>query len=78
MYPPPLYPCITPQVVAAFAERREFDKILIYSKHVCRVVKPEVRIPAVYICFCMQGFLNWILLKTIAYISVILLYAGEL
>ncbi|KAK9034895.1 hypothetical protein V6N11_076950 [Hibiscus sabdariffa] len=24
----------TPKVVAAFAERREFDKILIYSKHV--------------------------------------------
>ena len=25
----------TPKVVAAFAERREFDKILIYSKQVC-------------------------------------------
>ena len=27
----------TPKVVAAFAERREFDKILIYSKQVCEV-----------------------------------------
>lgn len=26
---------VTPKVVAAFAERREFDKILIYSKQVC-------------------------------------------
>lgn len=25
---------VTPKVVAAFAERREFDKILIYSKQV--------------------------------------------
>ena len=28
----------TPKVVAAFAERREFDKILIYSKQVCFLV----------------------------------------
>ncbi|ONM20208.1 Clathrin heavy chain 2 [Zea mays] len=28
----------TPKVVAAFAERREFDKILIYSKQVCYLV----------------------------------------
>lgn len=27
----------TPKVVAAFAERREFDKILIYSKQVFEV-----------------------------------------
>jgi hypothetical protein len=35
----------TPKVVAAFAERREFDKILIYSK--------QVRL----FCFCCSSFL---------------------
>ena len=32
----------TPKVVAAFAERREFDKILIYSKQVCFFSSIEV------------------------------------
>ena len=31
----------TPKVVAAFAERREFDKILIYSKQVWTVYIPK-------------------------------------
>ena len=35
----------TPKVVAAFAERREFDKILIYSKQVRN-------------CYVVIGFLN--------------------
>jgi hypothetical protein len=39
----------TPKVVAAFAERREFDKILIYSKQVCTVVKPEAELVKVLI-----------------------------
>lgn len=34
----------TPKVVAAFAERREFDKILIYSKQVCTVVRPKFEV----------------------------------
>ncbi|XP_062203739.1 clathrin heavy chain 1-like isoform X1 [Phragmites australis] len=47
----------TPKVVAAFAERREFDKILIYSKQVCcfgfvdvlfSVVRPELRFEMSY------------------------------
>lgn len=40
---------VTPKVVAAFAERREFDKILIYSKQVCTVVKPEAELVKVLI-----------------------------
>lgn len=27
----------TPEVITAFAERKEFDKILIYSKQVCPI-----------------------------------------
>lgn len=32
----------TPKVVAAFAERREFDKILIYSKQVTEICFPSI------------------------------------
>ena len=38
----------TPKVVAAFAERREFDKILIYSKQVIFLLYPFVIEPLYY------------------------------
>lgn len=38
----------TPKVVAAFAERREFDKILIYSK--------QVKTCFNYYCFCSDYY----------------------
>jgi hypothetical protein len=40
----------TPKVVAAFAERREFDKILIYSKQVTEICFPSIsRVFSVYL-----------------------------
>lgn len=38
----------TPKVVAAFAERREFDKILIYSKQVSHTIVDAVSIFSPY------------------------------
>jgi hypothetical protein len=55
----------TPKVVAAFAERREFDKILIYSKQVCYLVLfilfSVVIIPHLSFKFCFYNFVpGWV------------------
>ena len=44
----------TPKVVAAFAERREFDKILIYSKQV------GVTFTAVIFGVLVEIYLKWV------------------
>nr|KAJ0191165.1 hypothetical protein LSAT_V11C800403200 [Lactuca sativa] len=47
----------TPKVVAAFAERREFDKILIYSKQVCCISLTAVGYSPDYL-FLLQTILR--------------------
>lgn len=48
----------TPKVVAAFAERREFDKILIYSKQVTIYFYSFGCLKRFKIIFCQNLLLN--------------------
>lgn len=57
----------TPKVVAAFAERREFDKILIYSKQVYIFLYSFNYLNLFKIIFCQNLLLNHSSLGILSY-----------